>query len=204
MRILIAEDDRTSREILAALLGKFGHEVVAARDGEEAWRVFEGENCPRLMVLDRVMPNLDGLSLCRRIRACQSPRPPYIIVLTAMSDKGSIVEGLDAGADDYVTKPFDHFELRARIDVGARILAMQDQLVAQAQELREALAQVKTLRGFIPICMHCKRVRDDRDFWREVEVYVSAHTEAKFSHGLCPECMNARYAEYIDPEEDEP
>lgn len=193
MRILIADDDLTSRAALTAVLKKHGHRVVVTRDGAEAWAALEQPDAPRLLVLDWLMPGLNGIELCRRIRGIDTDRPPYILLLTGLSDKEHMAEGLDAGANDYLAKPFEIVELRARIAVGERMLAMQDRLVAQAEELRAALGQIKTLRGIIPICAYCKRVRDDQDYWSKVEVYLAAHTDATFTHGLCPECADKHF-----------
>jgi len=195
LRILIAEDDATSRVKLTAVLKKLGHEVVATSDGEQAWEAMQKADAPRLLILDWKMPHLDGVEVCRRLREVETDRPAYILMLTALNEKQHVIEGLDAGANDYATKPIEPTELRARIAAGRRILVMQDRLVAQADELRKALSQVKTLRGFIPICCHCKRVRGDKDYWRDVEEYVSAHTDALFSHGLCPDCLAKHYPE---------
>jgi CheY-like chemotaxis protein len=106
MRILIAEDDLTSRLMLQAVLGKFGYDVSIAKDGEEAWKILQQPDAPKLIVLDRVMPGMDGLTLCRNLRAQHHPEPFYILLLTSKSEPNDIVQGLEAGADDYIAKPF--------------------------------------------------------------------------------------------------
>jgi phosphoserine phosphatase RsbU/P len=199
MRILIAEDDLTSRCVLSAVLERSGHEVVATTDGEGAWEVLQRPDAPRLVILDWMMPGMDGLEVCRRVRDLRTDNPPYILMLTSLGDAEHVAAGLEAGANDYLAKPFHHVELRARILAGARLLALQDRLVAQADALRTALSQVRTLRGIIPICSSCKRIREDSDYWRRVEEYVSAHTEAVFSHGLCPECADRLYPGWDAP-----
>ncbi len=193
MRILIAEDDPPSRLLLEAVLTRQGHEVVVTGDGEAAWAELRKEDGPRLAVLDWMMPELDGAELCRRIRAEGADDRPYLILLTGLSEREHMIEGLDAGADDFVIKPFDAAVLQARIAAGERILEMQARLRSQAEALQGALDQVKTLRGIIPICAHCKRIRNDDDYWQEVAQYVSTHTEAMFSHGICPECLAEHY-----------
>ncbi len=193
MRILIAEDDLTSRTVLAGGLKKSGHEVTETVNGADAWRVMRQPDAPPLAILDWMMPEMDGPEVVRRIRALQAPRPPYIVLLTTRGEKADIIAGLDAGADDYLVKPFDAGELRARVEVGRRMVEMQDALASRIVELREALDQIRTLRGILPICMHCKKIRDDRGYWNQVETYVRDHTEAEFSHGICPECMEKRY-----------
>jgi len=132
MRILIAEDDHTSRLMLQALVKKWGFAVVAVADGEEAWSIMQQPESPRLAVLDWMMPGMDGVEVCRRLRAVDNPEPPYLIMLTARGNKADIVEALKAGADDYVQKPFDPEELRARISVGCRILDLQQRLAELA------------------------------------------------------------------------
>ena len=189
MKILIAEDDLTSRAVLTAVLQKIGHEVVVTSTGAEAWQVLQQPDAPRLAILDWMMPGLEGTEVCRRVRARETGQPPYVILLTTRGEKKDVAEGLRAGADDYLAKPFDPLELSARVEVGCRMIALQDRLAGNIRELQEALAHIKTLRGIVPICAGCKKIRDDQGFWSQVEAYVSAHSEATFSHGLCPECM---------------
>ncbi|MHB9097760.1 MAG: response regulator [Syntrophales bacterium] len=195
MRILIAEDDLTSRIVLSGVLKKIGHEVVEAIDGAAAWDILQRPDAPRLVILDWMMPEMHGLEVVRRVRARQTDRPPYIIMLTAKGEKADIIAGLDAGADDYLAKPFDPGELRSRIEVGQRMVEMQDALAAKIEELHRALDQIKTLRGIVPICSNCKKIRDDQGYWNQVEVYVRDHTEAEFSHSICPECRKELYPE---------
>ena len=188
MRVLIAEDDAVSRMVLEAALTKWGHEVVVTTDGEAAWETLKRDDAPRLAVLDVMMPGLDGIEICRRLREQTSMTPVYVILLTAMAAKGDIVRGLDAGANDYVTKPFDHDELRARVRVGATVVELQRSLAERVNELVLAVSQVKRLEGILPICSYCKHVRDDGNYWQQVETYISEHSDARFSHSICPGC----------------
>jgi DNA-binding response OmpR family regulator len=188
MRILIAEDDLTSRTILAGVLKKKGYEVTVTVNGAEAWQALQQPGAPALVILDWMMPEMNGPEVVRRVRALQSDRPPYIIMLTTKGEKADIVAGLEAGANDYLAKPFDSGELHARIEVGRRMVEMQDSLTNKIEELRQALDQIKTLRGIIPICMYCKKIRNDENSWQQLEAYIAEHSEADFSHGLCPEC----------------
>ena len=199
MKVLIAEDDAVSRRVLAATLDKFGYEVVVAADGAEAWAALQSEDAPHLAILDWMMPEIDGVEVCRRVRALSAAVPPYLILLTAKSGKGDVVTGLDAGASDYLTKPFDRAELRARVQVGARVLELQDKLAARARELEAALAQVKQLQGLLPICSYCKNIRDEQNYWHRVESYISGHAEVEFSHGICPAC----YKDVVQPQIDQ-
>jgi DNA-binding response OmpR family regulator len=193
MRILIAEDDLTSRIMLSGVLKKIGHEVVEVIDGAATWDILQQPDAPRLVILDWMMPEMHGLEVVRRVRARQTDRPPYIIMLTTRGEKADIIAGLDVGANDYLAKPFDPGELRSRIEVGRRMVEMQDALATKIEELHRALDQIKTLRGIVPICSNCKKIRDDQGYWNQVEVYVRDHTEAEFSHSICPECRKELY-----------
>ena len=113
----------------------------------------------------------------------------YIILLTAKGSKEDLITGLESGADDYLTKPFHREELKARVQVGWRVLNLQKRLADRVHELESALSKVKQLQGLLPICCYCKRVRDGKDYWQQVEAYVMAHSEAQFTHGICPDCM---------------
>ncbi len=193
MRILIAEDDFTSRTVLAGVLKKTGHEVLETVNGSAAWTAMQLPDAPRMAILDWMMPEMDGPEVVRRVRDLQPVCQPYIIMLTTRGEKADIIAGLDAGADDYIAKPFDPGELRARVEVGRRLIGMQDALAAKVDELRQALDQIKTLQGILPICSSCKKIRDDRGYWNQVEVYISDHTDAEFTHGICPECVKKLY-----------
>ena len=196
MQILIAEDDFASRNVLIAMLTKNGHEVVATSNGSEAWEAMQQPDAPRLAILDWIMPEINGVEVCHRVRALETDQPPYIIMLTIKGEKEDIVAGLEAGADDYLAKPYDPGELRARVDVGRRMLELQANLAERMRDLQKALDDVRTLRGIIPICANCKRIRDDEGCWHQVEVYVRDHSEAQFSHGVCPACMKKLYPEF--------
>ena len=130
MKILVAEDDRDSRELLTWILQKLGYQVVAAENGKEAWEVFRRGRF-RLVISDVLMPELDGLELCRRIRNHQQSKYTYVMIMTALIGKKDYLEGMEAGADDFVTKPFDPDELKARLRVAERIISFQEQAAAE-------------------------------------------------------------------------
>jgi phosphoserine phosphatase RsbU/P len=174
--------------LLETHLRRWGHEPVITTDGIAAWEALEGGDPPPLAILDWMMPGLAGVDICRQARARQGAPPLYIILLTARADRHDTVEGLEAGADDYVTKPFDAAELKARVEVGIRVVGLQGELAARIAELEAALARVDQLHGILPICSYCKKVRSDTDAWQQVEAYVSAHSSVRFSHGVCPDC----------------
>lgn len=196
MKILIAEDDLTSRSMLEAMLAKCGYDVVTASDGDQTWEALQHPCAPKLVVLDLIMPGMDGLDVLRNLRAVETATPAYVIILTQRVGKKNIVTGLDAGANDYIEKPFDADELRARIRVGEKVVELQSALAQRVKALEEALAHVKRLQGLLPICMHCHRIRSDEEIWEQIEDYVEQHTDVKFSHGLCPECRLAHYPDY--------
>jgi sigma-B regulation protein RsbU (phosphoserine phosphatase) len=195
-RVLIAEDDAVSRTVLERSLRGWGYDVVVTQNGTDAWNLLLTDDAPRLAILDWMMPGLEGPELCRRARALQRPVPTYTILLTARGRSDDIVAGLDSGADDYVTKPFDRQELRSRLRVGERVLALQQGLADRVRELEAALGQVKELKGLLPICCYCKAVRDDGNYWHRVETFITAHSSARFSHGICPGC----WKDVVEPE----
>jgi sigma-B regulation protein RsbU (phosphoserine phosphatase) len=199
MRILVADDDRTGVTLLAGWLERRGLEVVTAHDGIEALHVIERDEELAVAILDWEMPGIDGPELCRRIRQNADRASMYVILLTGRDARTDIVAGLDAGADDYLIKPFDLDELRARVDVGVRVVSLQDKLAERVIELQDALSKVKQLSGLLPICSYCKRIRSDGNYWEQLESYISEHTDAQFSHGICPPCAKKAMAEFDEP-----
>ncbi len=189
MRALIADDDAIGNLMLKRALERQGLEVIVAQDGLAAWDILGTDPVPSIAIVDWMMPGLDGLEFCRRVRRDPARASLYIILLTGRSGRTDIVEGLDAGADDYLVKPFESEELRARVQAGIRVATLQETLATRVAELQDALANVKELKGLIPICSYCKRVRADGHDWERVESYVSARTAAEFSHGICPACL---------------
>lgn len=189
MRILIAEDDSISRRLLQIHLTRWDYDVVSAEDGLEAWQMLQEDKEAQLAVLDWMMPKMDGTDLCRRIRESDALQGLYVILLTTKDAREDIIKGLEAGANDYVIKPFDPAELRARIRVGERVIRLQEELADRVKALENALAHVRQLQGIIPICSYCKKIRDDGDSWQQLERYMSEHTDAQFSHGICPDCF---------------
>ena len=189
MKILIAEDDVTSRRILEAILGKWNYEVVATSDGLEAWQALQTENPPPIAIIDWMMPGMDGVEFCRRLRQTQTLTPTYVILLTSKRQQEDVVVGLQAGANDYIRKPFEREELRARIGVGERVIELQTALADRVKKLEEALVKIRTLQGLLPICSYCKKIRNDQDYWEQIETYVADHSQAEFTHGICPDCL---------------
>lgn len=175
MKILISEDNADDRLLLSGALKKLGHDVLVTEHGKEAWDVYQKQHMS-LLISDWIMPFLDGLELCRRIRAENYTRYTYIILITAFGGKRNYLEGIEAGVDDFLVKPFDPDELAARLRVADRILKLQ--------------REIKQLEGLLPICSYCKRIRSGKDQWFPLEDYVARHTSASFTHGICPDCVD--------------
>ncbi len=190
MKVLIAEDDPVTMKMMTGLLEKWGYEVVPARDGTEAWEILRHDDAPSLAIVDWHMPGMKGDELCRAARVEWPEKPLYILLVTArrtrVEDK---VSGLNSGADDYLVKPFDPPEMRARLQVGERVLKLQMELRRRVGELEQMVTQVRQLQGLLPICVHCKKIRDDQNYWHQVETYISARSEAEFTHSICPSCF---------------
>jgi len=196
MKLLVADDDPVTRRLLEGVLGTLGFDVVLAHDGVQALEVLGGDDPPPIAILDWMMPGMTGIEVCRKLRGRAPSGPTYVLIVTSRERTEDLVAALDAGADDYVTKPFQVEELRARVGVGFRVATLQRGLADRVTELERALAHVTRLRGLLPICMHCKKIRNDQNYWTQVETYVSDHSGARFSHSICPECR----AKHIEPE----
>ena len=186
-KILIADDEPVTRAAVKKVVTRRGWEVVVCDNGHDAAAQFDLENPPDVAVLDWMMPGLDGSELCQRLR--KKKVRAYLIMLTGRTRPEDLVQALASGADDYVRKPFDWSELIARIKVGVRVSLLQRQLDEKVCQLQASLANAKQLGGLLPICSYCKRIRDDRDYWNGLEHYISSHSDAKFTHGVCPSCM---------------
>ena len=187
MHVLIVDDDVITQHLLAAQVTTLGHDVEVADNGTEAWDLLAGVAYP-LLLCDWMMPGMSGLELCRKIRARQAHRDvssyTYLILLTSLSGRERYLEAMEAGVDDFVTKPPDLEALGARIRVAERILGLE--------------RHVRSLEGLLPICSHCKKIRDESEHWRPIEDYLSEQTESRLTHGICPDCLEL----YVDPQLD--
>jgi DNA-binding response OmpR family regulator len=193
MRVIIADDDPIATTILSRALARWQFDVTLASDGEAAWTAIQ-THATDFAIVDWMMPALDGPALCRRIRATPSTAHMYVVLLTSRDSATDLVAGLQSGADDYLVKPFNLEELRVRLQVGARVLTLQSRLADRIAELEAAVSKITRLEGLIPICSYCKRIRLEGDDWKQLESYISEHSEARFSHGICPPCLAVAWA----------
>jgi phosphoserine phosphatase RsbU/P len=191
--VLIADDDAASRLVLKTMLSRWGYAVTEAKDGPEALSLLQQPDAPRLAILDWLMPGIDGVEVCRQLHAAGPVSGFYIILLTTRSDKEDIVAGLEAGAEDYIIKPFNRDELRVRVKTGARIITLQADLEKQVANLQHALNHIKTLQGILPVCTFCRKIRDDGQYWLELETYIQAHSSAQLNPSICPDCMQREF-----------
>jgi sigma-B regulation protein RsbU (phosphoserine phosphatase) len=199
MQVLVAEDDRIASMILAQTLRRWNLDVTVVADGGAAWRYLQSASAPTLAILDWMMPEIDGAEVCRRVRRDMPLANMYLVLLTSLESRTYIIAGLEAGADDYLVKPFDPDELRARVNVGLRVLGLQEKLADRVSELQAALDNVKQLHGLLPICSYCKRIRGDDEYWQQVESYIAERSDAQFSHSICPPCY-AKLEKELDAE----
>lgn len=182
MNILIAEDEMVSRRLLEKYLTDNGHKVTAVSGGSEAWRIFLREKT-RVIISDWRMPDLSGLDLCRRIRATNREDYTYFILLSGVSrTRENFMQAAQAGVDDFLSKPLNHDEIWMRLRVAERILSYN--------------RQIQELESILPICAYCKKIRDDGDYWEQLETYMTEHAGLDFSHSICPEC----YDKHVKPE----
>lgn len=207
--VLVADDDSITRRAIASSLSRAGYSIVTAENGARALQLLSERGAPRLAILDWVMPGLDGVEVCRRLRREEYGPYTYIVLLTSRDGRTDLIAGLEAGADDYLKKPFDPAELRSRVRSGERILRLQENLERHVAELEGALAHVKRLQGLLPLCMYCKAVRDDANTWHRIEEYLEEQGGLLVTHSLCADCLRKHYPEFAsdrvgeaDPGED--
>ena len=177
MKILIAEDEPVAAKILQRALESFGHQVILTSDGREAWETFDRDPV-RLVVSDWLMPGLDGLEFCKNIRARPKTPYTYFILLTSQETRPENYDlATDAGVDDFLTKPIDRPTIRMRLRVAERIMRFT--------------TEIHQLKDLIPICAYCRKIRNDGNYWQQVEVYINEQTGSNFTHGICPTCSKA-------------
>jgi PleD family two-component response regulator len=204
--ILIVDDSPDQQALLRSILGKAGHaDVLSADSAKAASRVLnlDGDAATHkidLILMDVLMPEQDGVETCRQIKRCAHLEDIPVIMVTAKSDLGNLQEAFAAGAMDFISKPVNGIELLARVSSALLLKQEMDrrknrelELRRSNEDLQQALKEVKVLRGLIPICASCKKIRNDGGFWQQIEEYLAEHSEAEFSHGLCQPCIKKLY-----------
>jgi len=195
MKVLVTDDDPELLLLAIAVLTRGGYEVLQAETGRECLEILRREQ-PDLVLLDVMLPDASGTEICRQIKAEERLRDTFVILTSGVRISSDYqAEGLNSGADGYIVKPISNRELLARVQSMERIKRAENALREKEREqkklianLQEALAEIKTLRGFIPICASCKKIRDDEGYWDQLEAYFTRHTNAMFTHCICPEC----------------
>jgi len=201
--VLIVDDVETNIEVLANLLSEHSYRIAFATSGKQALAMVE-DLAPDLILLDIMMPGMDGMEVCRTLKSRTGTSDIPIIFLTAKTEADDIARGFEAGAVDYVTKPFQAAELVARVKTHTDLKEARDERERLIAELRQALEEVRMLSGLLPICSFCKKIRDDQGYWQQVDEYITRHSDAKFSHGICPECMERYFPDVAGKNRDEP
>ncbi len=192
--ILIVDDAVANIEILAETLGN-DYEILFAVSGKEALEIASNQS-PDLIILDIVMPEMDGYEVCRLLKLDPSLQEIPVIFITTLDMTHQETKGLELGAVDYITKPFNTGIVKLRVKNHLELKRQRDALEQRNAELKEAMAKIKTLKGLIPICSSCKKIRDDKGYWNQLEAYISAHSGVDFSHGICPDCIKKLYPDY--------
>ncbi len=193
--ILIVDDNPTNLNILIDYLNEAGFKILIAESGERA--LYQTAHVqPDLILLDVMMPGLDGFETCRRLKDNETTRDIPVIFITALSETEDKIKGFKAGGVDYITKPFQQEEVLARVTTHITNRNLRKVLEAHNAELQETLAKVKLLSGMLPVCANCKKIRNDEGYWQDVTIYVRDHSEAEFSHGICPDCRVKLYPDF--------
>jgi PleD family two-component response regulator len=195
IKILVTDDDSSMLLLETMLLEEEGYEVFQAGSGKECLRAALKYR-PDIVLLDVMLPDMTGLEVCRKIKEDGTLRDTFVILVSGILVSSEFqADGLETGADGYIIKPIDNAEFLARVRSVVRIKRTEDALRQKEREqaaliskLHNALAEIKTLKGFLPICVSCKKIRDDQGYWSQLEAYISAHSDAILTHGVCPQC----------------
>ncbi len=197
--ILLVDDNSQNLQVLGSMLKENGYKPLATKSGNEALSFMQSTQ-PDLILLDIMMPVMNGIEVCNHLKAKDITKDIPIIFITALDDTLNKIHAFEAGGVDYITKPFQKEEVLARIKAHLTIRTQQKQLKEQNLRLKQEIIErkraeeeIKVLRGIIPICSKCKKIRDDKGYWNQIETYIENHSQAQFSHGLCEKCSDELY-----------
>ncbi|MCP4695285.1 MAG: response regulator [Gammaproteobacteria bacterium] len=192
--ILIVDDDIANLKIMAAYLRESGYDSMMAENGKDALEKAQSGS-PDLILMDVLMPGMNGFEACQHMKSSKNIKDIPVLFMTALSDIENKLKGFDAGGVDYITKPIQEREMLARIDTHLTLQSLRKSLEEKNTQLQKTLDEVSTLRGILPICASCKKIRDDKGYWNQIEAYIENHSDALFSHGLCPGCEKKFYGD---------
>jgi PleD family two-component response regulator len=195
--VLIVDDVPRNIKVLGDILRTKDCRIAVATSGSQALEMVK-KVLPDLILLDVMMPDMDGFSVCKILKESSQTRDIPVIFLTVKTEINDIVQGLEIGAVDYISKPFNATELLARVYTHLELKKARDREKELIKKLKEALSQVKQLSGLLPICARCKNIRDDKGYWQSVEEFITDHSEAHLSHSLCPKCVTELYPDIAD------
>jgi DNA-binding response OmpR family regulator len=194
-RILVVDDEEMVLEYLSKRLEKHNYEVVTCLSGEKALEKVKALDFD-VVILDVILPGIDGYEVCRRLKSDKKTSGIMVLILSVRKTVQERLKGYSVEADDYITKPYDPEELLAKVQILLRLKNALDERDRFIYKLQQALSKVKTLSGLLPICSSCKKIRDDKGYWNQIEDYIRAHSPAHFSHSVCPECAKRLYPEF--------
>ena len=196
-KVLVVDDEPLNILIAERVLQKKGYDTVSAPNGKKALEIAEKE-LPDLILLDIMMPEMDGFEVCEKLSASEITKNIPVIFLTAVSDRDSLILAFQKGGKDYVRKPFHADELLARVNTHVALKKAIEKQANLILKLTSALNEIKQLSGLLPICSHCKKIRNDEGYWQGVEKYIAERSDAQFSHGICPDCLREHFPKIAD------
>ncbi len=194
-RILLVDDEEMVLQYLSKRLKKHNYDVVTCLSGEKALEKVKALDFD-MVILDVILPGIDGYEVCRRLKSDKKTSGIMVLILSVRKTLEERLKGYEVEADDYITKPYDPEELLAKIQILLRLKTALDERDRFIYKLQEALSKVKTLSGLLPICSSCKKIRDDKGYWNQIEDYIREHSPADFSHSVCPVCAKRLYPEF--------
>lgn len=195
--ILVVDDNHDNLRLLSEILSEHHDKVRLAPNGERALATIR-KAAPDLILLDIMMPDMDGFEVCRILKADQETTGIPVIFISALDETVDKVKAFSMGGVDYITKPFKSKEVLARISTHLTLRHLQRSLEKKNEQLRQALDEIRILRGILPICSSCKKIRNEEGHWEQIEIYIRDRSEANFSHGICQDCARKLYPEFVD------